>query len=130
VDSYAGNSRKAAEKAGLTHEYARKLMANHGGVKQAICSRVEETRAVNTVERQGRQIFWTQIMLDKSMDTSVRPQASELLGRSGGDFLVRPPVEQAQPIIAPDLEAGKATKVEVLPCPQFPQNTRNPSDRG
>ena len=41
------------------------------------------------MDRESRQEFWTMIALDKEERTDTRLRASELLGKSEGDFIDR-----------------------------------------
>lgn len=47
-------------------------------------------------QKLDRQMFWTTIMNDPSNQTSIRLKASELLGRSEGDFVDRKQVETTE----------------------------------
>jgi phage terminase small subunit len=48
--------------------------------------------------RDERQAFWSEIMRDKNVSTRDRLRASELLGKSGGDFVVHLEHSQTTPI--------------------------------
>jgi len=86
IDCYAGDIKAAAEKAGLSYDYARRLVTK-SHILEAIRSRQDtEVRPKEIANRQRRQEFWTQIMDDKKEDTRDRLKASELLGKSEADF--------------------------------------------
>jgi len=90
IDCYAGDIKKAAEKAKISYSYARKLMmaeGTKGNILEAIQDRQEtEIRPKNIADRQERQAFWTQMMRDGKEDAKDRLKASELLGKSEADF--------------------------------------------
>jgi phage terminase small subunit len=52
-----------------------------------------------------RAEFWTKIMLDEEQSMKDRLRASELLGKSGGDFLERREITgpDGSPLVAPDI---------------------------
>jgi phage terminase small subunit len=86
IDCYGGNTKEAAEKAGLSYDYARRLVTK-SHILEAIRNRQDtEVRPKDIANRQRRQEFWTQIMDDKKEDTRDRLKASELLGKSEADF--------------------------------------------
>lgn len=55
-------------------------------IKQAIEAAMTEMRNNLSATREQRKEFWTQIMNDDSADMKHRLRASELLGKSEGDF--------------------------------------------
>ena len=86
IDCYVGDIKEAAEKAGLSYDYARRLVTK-SHILEAIRNRQDtEVRPKEIANRQRRQEFWTQIMDDKKEDTRDRLKASELLGKSEADF--------------------------------------------
>ena len=86
VDCFAGNIKEAAEKAGLTYQYCRRL-ATKSNILELIKKRQEtEIRPCDIATRQQRQEFWTQIMNDTGKPLPDRLRASELLGKSEADF--------------------------------------------
>lgn len=86
IDCYAGGIKEAAEKAGLSYDYARKLVTKTH-ILQAIKDRQDnELRPQAIADRQRRQEFWTQVMEDEKQETRDRLKASELLGKSEADF--------------------------------------------
>jgi len=89
ADAYDGNATAAAVKAGYSQktatEQGARLLANVK-VSAAIRARewTESRRLVS--DRIARQEFWSRIMLDESQEMRDRLRASELLGKSEGDF--------------------------------------------
>ncbi|MEQ1896773.1 MAG: terminase small subunit [Vicinamibacterales bacterium] len=86
----AGNATKAAELAGYSATSARRIgtrLSSKDHIQQAIDVRAQRDPAVWT--RQQRQQFWTRIANDPETPIRERLKASELLGRSQGDFIER-----------------------------------------
>ena len=92
IDCYCGNATKAALQAGYTKtsagEMGKRLLQNPE-VVAAIQARQEAERSDRIATRQERQAFWTRVMYDKAERMVDRLKASELLGKSEGDFLER-----------------------------------------
>ena len=87
IDCYGGDIKEAAEKAGLSYDYARRLVTK-SHIIEAIRNREQtESRPKDIADRQERQAFWTEIERDKSQSTGDRLRASELLGKSEIDFV-------------------------------------------
>ena len=87
IDCFVGDIREAAEKADISYGYARNLMTK-SDIIEAIQSRQDtEIRPKDIADRQQRQEFWSDIMRDEESEPSVRLKASELLGKSEGDFI-------------------------------------------
>lgn len=87
VDAYSGDIQAAAKATGLNYTYARQLLAKNNKVIQAIKNRQDtEVRPKHIATRQERQQFWSDTMLDDSVEFRDRLRASELLGRSEADF--------------------------------------------
>lgn len=109
VDCYAGNGVEAARKAGYRgnantlHTVAAENMRKPT-ILAAIQVRQEVERHPLIMDRQARQIMWSGIARDESKDISSRLRASELLGRSEGDFLER---------------VAHSGQVEIVPIPKF-----------
>jgi len=92
VAAYAGNATEAAIKAGYSAKTAYSMgqrLLKNVEVAQAINEREEKNRGIMIAGREERQRFWTAMMRDESVDPRARLKASELLGKSGGDFLDR-----------------------------------------
>lgn len=94
ADLYEGNGTQAARLAGYSGseqalgKTAHDLLRNPK-IQQAIQGRQDtETRPL-IAARHNRQAWWTQVMNDPDTDMRDRLRASELLGRSEGDFLER-----------------------------------------
>lgn len=86
VDCFAGNIKEAAEKAGLTYQYCRRL-ATKSNILETIKKRQEtEIRPCDISIRQQQQRFWSEIMNDTGKPMPDRLRASELLGKSEADF--------------------------------------------
>jgi phage terminase small subunit len=87
VDTYAGNIKKTAKKAGLSYGYCRRLVTK-SNIFEAIRHRQDiEIRPKTIANRQQRQEFWTKVMRDENEDIRDRLRASELLGKSETDFV-------------------------------------------
>lgn len=94
VDAYEGNATEAARKAGYKGNAATLgAVGNENLKKPAIADAIrarEAKRASSTIaNRAERQAFWTAMMRDTGASESDRLRASELLGKSEGDFLQR-----------------------------------------
>ena len=86
IDCYDGDIKDAAKKAGISYEYARRLVTK-GHILKAIRNRIDnEIRPTMIASRQERQKFWSEIMKDKTQTMKDRLRASELLGKSEMDF--------------------------------------------
>lgn len=92
VEGYAGNATEAAIKAGYSPKTARsqgqRLLTNVD-IARAIKDREAARIGPLIASREERQAFWTRIMQDAGEETRDRLRASELLGKSNGDFLDR-----------------------------------------
>lgn len=89
---YCGNATEAAIQAGYSPETATQIGHKNlkkPAIKQAIQSRMTPQIEKNIATRAERQQFWSDIMRDEHIETKDRLKASELLGRSEGDFLER-----------------------------------------
>ena len=89
IDAYAGDAKAAAEAAGISFGYGRNLLTQDD-VRTAIQQReATETRPVLIATRLQRQHFWSETMRDEGCPMRERLRASELLGKSEGDFIQR-----------------------------------------
>jgi len=94
VDFYDGNATEACRKAGYKgnentlNQMANKLVRN-GKIKTAIEKREKLSNKRIIMDRESRQELWTMIALDVNERTDIRLRASELLGKSEGDFIDR-----------------------------------------
>lgn len=92
VEAYSGNGTAAAIAAGYSQKSAEKIardLLRNPTVAAAIRGREKEEIKQLVASRVQRQEFWTNIMRDTDEDTRDRLKASELLGKSEGDFLDR-----------------------------------------
>lgn len=90
VAAYRGNAREAARVAGYKgpKEAAHRLITNPKVVAAIRAREGQETKTL-VLDRQQRQAFWTSVIQDSAASMTDRLRASELLGRSEGDFLDR-----------------------------------------
>ena len=92
VDAYDGNATKAAIAAGYSPRSA--YAVGQENMKKpvilaAIQAREKERNAPLIMTREERQTMWSEIARDKGERTQDRLKASELLGKSEGDFVER-----------------------------------------
>ncbi|MDR2489717.1 MAG: terminase small subunit [Desulfovibrio sp.] len=121
VEAYAGNATEAAVKAGYSEKTARsqgqRLLTN-ADIQAAIQGRTEKNMKATIADRQERQEFWTAIMRDEEADIRDRTRASELLGKSEGDFLERVDHSNTDgslaPVVAIDLSHLGADEIIAL----------------
>jgi len=92
AEHYAGNATEAAIKAGYSPKSAdvtgARLLGNVR-VQTAIKARENTESRLRIASRQQRQEFWTKTMENRRVSMKDRLKASELLGKSEGDFLER-----------------------------------------
>ena len=103
VDVYDGDANKAADIAGISQQYGRRLVMNSvaAGI-QPKCLEVQEAiRKRNSCEiatqatevrskiadRRERQEFWSKNMRDESLEMRERRENSALRGKSEADFI-------------------------------------------
>jgi phage terminase small subunit len=92
VEHYAGNATQAAVMAGYSKKTAYRIGAEllqKTSVSEAIKAREATESRARIASRQQRQEFWTETMVDSGAEMKDRLKASELLGKSEGDFLDR-----------------------------------------
>ena len=93
IQFYDGNGTEAAIKAGYTKNrksagvFATRLLAK-AKIADAIQKRTDREARTVIATREQRQKLWTEMMF-KAFKDSDRLRASELLGKSEGDFLDR-----------------------------------------
>ena len=118
VEAYDGNASEAARQAGYSPKWADKFGPNLIGKNREIAAaiREREEKRVNSLilSREQRQVFWSTVVQDEDADMRDRLKASELLGRSEGDFLektldVTPPAPPNIQIVFVDAADGKRT---------------------
>jgi phage terminase small subunit len=94
VNVYTGNATEAARLAGYSgnantlHVTGHDLLRNPT-IKAAIDAREKTMLEPIIATRHNRQMFWTSVMNDKTVDLNVRLKASELLGKSQADFTLK-----------------------------------------
>lgn len=92
VEAYVGNASAAALAAGYSPRTAHVIgheLLKKPEIQEAIRKRTGERLSAIIADREERQAFWTEIMRDRESDPKDRLRASELLGKSEGDFLDR-----------------------------------------
>lgn len=118
---YAGNAADAARRAGYQgtddslSTCGRKLLADPR-IAEAIRARQEAEDAPHIASRQERQAFWTRTMKNVQAALSDRLRASELLGKSEGDFIERHRHEGTLTLE----QLVLAAQPQVLATPTFP----------
>lgn len=121
MEAYDGNGTAAARLAGYTGNdnvlsvQAARLLRD-ARVVEALREREASRRphsplGQHIATRAERQAFWTKVMLDVDAELAQRLKASELLGKSEGDFLERLEVGAAQ-----TLEQLVTAALEVKPA--------------
>jgi len=85
VEAYDGNVQGAAEKAGISYDYARRLFTK-SHIVRAIKERDAEKIQPLIATREERQQFWSETMNNPKENMKNRLKASELLGKSNADF--------------------------------------------
>lgn len=86
------NATAAAKRAGYSEKTAYSIgqeNLNKPEIKQAIQEELENRKSALIATREQRQRLWTEIMYDTEQSTRDRLRASELLGKSCGDFIER-----------------------------------------
>ena len=94
VELFDGNGADAARKAGYGgNDQALATAANrllrNVHIAQAIKARETKRIKPDIANREQRQAFWTDMMKDAAAPEVARLKASELLGKSEGDFIQR-----------------------------------------
>ncbi|NCB17669.1 MAG: terminase small subunit [Synergistales bacterium] len=92
VAAYAGNASAAALAAGYSPKTAHVIgheLLKKPEIQEAIQTRMGERLNPLVANREERQSFWSSVMRDRESDPKDRLRASELLGKSEGDFLDR-----------------------------------------
>ena len=92
VSAYDGNATEAMIAAGYSAKSAAsnvdKILKNTE-IQTAIQNREKARNSAAIATREERQTFWTSVLRDPETELRDRLRASELLGRSEGDFLER-----------------------------------------
>ena len=92
IDFYDGNATQSAIKAGYSSKTAYsqgQRLLKKVEILNAIQIREKMTTAEAIWNREKRQAFWTQVVRDTNQKMRDRLKASELLGKSEGDFIER-----------------------------------------
>lgn len=92
VEAYEGNATQAAILAGYSQKSAEKIgrdLLRNATVAKRIRERQETAIRPLIANREDRQKFWTETMNNAGVKMPDRLKASELLGKSEGDFLDR-----------------------------------------
>lgn len=109
VELYNGNATQAAIAAGYSPKRADAIgydLLRKTEISEAIRQREESESRERIADRQQRQFFWTSIMRGEEQEMKDRLRASELLGKSEGDFLERTELTGKD---------GGAVRVEAVP---------------
>ena len=91
---YDGNGTETCRRAGYKGNdnvlavQARRLLRNHQ-IIDIIEQRNKDETAPLIADRETRQHFWSEVMLDTNQDMVVRLKASEILAKSSGDFIAK-----------------------------------------
>jgi phage terminase small subunit len=90
VEAYCGNATEAARIAGYKQPMQQgERLLRKDEIHKAIEDREAPEKESRIATREERQEFWTNTMLDKETNMKDRLRASELLGKSGADFIER-----------------------------------------
>lgn len=87
--AFQGNISEAARQVGYKSMQAAVDAFHSPAVQKAIITRQDKRMNELIAKREERQEFWTNIMRDENMPIKDRLRASELLGKSEGDFFDR-----------------------------------------
>ena len=115
VSAYNGNATEAMIAAGYSAKSAAsnvdKILKNTE-IQAAIQNREKARNSAAIATREERQSFWTAILRDPEAELRDRLRASELLGKSEGDFLDRmideTPLPPSIEVVFIDAKDGKA----------------------
>jgi phage terminase small subunit len=92
IAAYDGNASEAARKAGYskkTYPFIGAENLKKPQIAEALAARESKQTKKLIADREARQQFWSETMLAKRREMQDRLRASELLGKSEGDFLDR-----------------------------------------
>ena len=117
IEAYSGNAADAARAAGYSAKTAKAIgfeLLTKPDIADAIREREQERTDSMIASREERQTFWTSVLRDPETELRDRLRASELLGKSEGDFLERvldltPPEIPAIQVVFVDAADGKRT---------------------
>ena len=96
VELYNGNATETAKIVG----YSNPMQAGGRNMQNVdICREIQERRKKeikpSVMSRIQRQEMWTRLALDESEDTKNRLKATELLGKSEGDFITKHAMDES-----------------------------------
>lgn len=109
------NATQAAIRAGYSKKTAGAIGAENltkPEIQEALQKAMSERTSTLVADRQARQEFWTRTMYDETEDTKQRLRASELLGKSEGDFTERQKIKAD--VNTHDYDLTKLTEEELL----------------
>lgn len=94
ADVYDGNGTEACRKAGYKgNDNVLGVQAKNNlkipKILEIIQKRHLDANAGYIADRETRQSFWSTVMMDADQDMPVRLKASEILGKSCGDFITK-----------------------------------------
>lgn len=104
IEAFTGNGTRAARLAGyrgsdnVLAQAARENLRNPQ-IAEAIKNRQSQENSPLIASRQDRQAFWTAEMRNPTAEMRDRLRASELLGKSEGDFIDRVAMHDAGPTL-------------------------------
>ena len=101
-----GNATRAAQAAGYSKRTAYSIGQENlkkPEIRQAIDAAMTEKKNQLIATREQRQQFWTAVMNDGEQDMKHRLRASELLGKSFGDFVEKTELVSQYPQTLADL---------------------------
>ena len=105
VEAYSGNATQAMIAAGYSERSAAsnvdKILKNTE-IQAAIQNREKERNSAAIATREERQTFWTSVLRDPETELRDRLRASELLGKSEGDFLEK--TLDVTPVAPPNIQ--------------------------
>ncbi len=123
AELYEGNATEAASKAGYKHPKDAGIRClKNVEICRLIQNRRNEELEPDILTRIDRQVFWSKVAMDESLPMKDRLKASELLGKSEGDFITKHAVDESTQNSLADLikriqsGAGQSS-VAIVPVP-------------
>ena len=92
AECYCGNATEAAIQAGYSPRTARsqgQRMLTKVDILSAIKGREDQRIMGKIATREERQEFWTNVMMNEGLSMHDRLRASDLLGKSEGDYVIK-----------------------------------------
>lgn len=103
IEVFNGNVVESARLAGYSEQYALKqahiTLGRNRIIQQAIQERERNRQEPLIADREARQKFWSETMLNPEVEMQHRLKAAELLGRSEGDFMERLQVDSTIEVV-------------------------------